>query len=109
MYKKENDPFIKAYYDFKESVDFTKSGILPDLDNMIGYLLMGIPPVPADDDPSNDAVFEAIDQRVAILKAVFAELNRVASDEFLDRGLTLYDEAAKKAKVLLRETINPDQ
>ena len=109
MYKKEKDPFMKAYYDFKESVDFTKNGILPDLDNMVGYLLMGIPSVPADDDHSNDAVFEAIDQRVTILKAVFAELNRVASDEFLDRGLNLYDEAAKKAKVLLRETVNPDE
>ncbi len=68
--------FIKAYHDFRESVDFSQSGILPELDDLTAYMLMGVPPVPADNDPSEEAPIEAIDQRVSILKAVFVELNR---------------------------------
>lgn len=107
MPKISTDPFIEAYRDFKESVDFSKSGILPDLENMIGYLLMGIPRVPADDDPSDDSSMEAVDQRISILKAVFTELNRDASEEFLDRGLSIYDKAAERTKMLLRESTTP--
>jgi len=101
------DPFIAAYHDFKDSVDFSKSGILPDLENMIGYLLIGVPRVPADDDPSDASSIEAVDQRISILKAVFAELNRDASEDFLDRGLGIYDKAAERAKMLLRESKTP--
>lgn len=106
MNMRVKDPFIKAYHDFKESVDFSKSGILPDLENMIGYLLMGIPRVPADDHPSDDSSLEAVDQRVSILKAVFTEVNRDAPENFLDLGLRIYDQAAERTKRLLRESSN---
>ncbi len=95
--------FIKAYHDFRESVDFSKSGILPELDDLTCYMLMGVPPVPADNDPSEEAPIEAIDQRVSILKAVFVELNRDQSDDFINQGLSRYDEAGRMAKVLLQE------
>ena len=95
--------FIKAYHDFRESVDFTKSGILPTLDDLTCYMLMGVPRVPADDDPSEDAPMEAIDQRVSILKAVFVEVNRDQSDDLINQGLSRYDEAGRMAKVLLQE------
>ena len=72
--------------------------------NMIGYLLMGIPHVPADDDPSDDSDLDAVDQRITILKAVFTELNKDASDDFLDQGLRIYDMAAKKTKSILQES-----
>ena len=98
-----SDPFIKAYREFKDSIDFSKTGILPDLDNMLCYFLMGIPRVPADDDPSPEASLEAIDQRVNILKAVFTELNHGAPDDFIDQGLRIYDEVGEKAKVLYHE------
>jgi hypothetical protein len=98
------DPFIKAYHEFKETVDFSKSGILPDLENMIGYLLMGIPRVPADNDTSDESALEAVDQRISILKAVFTELNHDAAEDFLDQGLSIYDEAAKETKKLLKES-----
>jgi hypothetical protein len=101
---KASDPFIDAYYDFRESVDFSRSGILPDKDNMISYLLMGVPKVPADDNKDNESSIDAIDQRVLILKAVFTELNHDADDEFLDEGLKIYDNAAERAKILLKET-----
>jgi len=103
---KTQDPFIKAYYDFRESVDFSRNGILPDPDNMVSYLLMGVPRVPADDDSNPDvgASIEAIDQRVIILKAVFAELNHDARETFLDEGLKIYDNAGRTAKALLKET-----
>jgi hypothetical protein len=100
---RSSDPFIKAYYDFKESVDFSRNGILPDLDNMVDYLIMGVPRVPADDNFTGEFSTEAIDQRIAILKAVFAELNHDATEEFLDEGLKIYDQAGKRVKVLLRE------
>lgn len=100
---KKPDPFIDAYYEFKESVDFSRSGILPDKDNMISYLLMGVPRVPADDNKDPESSIEAIDQRILILKAVFTELNHDADEEFLDKGLKIYDDAAEKAKALLKD------
>jgi hypothetical protein len=101
---KASDPFLDAYRAFRESVDFTRNGILPDRDNMISYLLMGVPRVPADDDPANESSVDAIDQRVLILKAVFTELNHEAGEEFLDEGFTIYDQAGEKAKTIIRET-----
>ena len=71
---------------------------------MIGYLLMGIPRVPADNDTSDESALEAVDQRISILKAVFAELNQNATEDFLDQGLSIYDEAAKETKKLLLES-----
>jgi hypothetical protein len=101
---KTADPFINAYYEFRESVDFTRNGILPDQNNMISYLLMGVPRVPADDNPDSESLMDAIEQRVLILKAVFAELNHDAAEDFLDEGLKIYDNAAERAKILLKET-----
>lgn len=100
---RDTKAFIRAYHDFKRSVDFTQSGILPKLDDLIWCMLMGVPDVPADDDASEDAPMEAIDQRVSILKAVFVEVNADQPDEFLDQGLNRYDQASKMAKVLLQE------
>ena len=101
---KDKDNFIKAYHEFRNSVDLNKSGILPDQDNLVWYILMGVPPVPADHEPDEDAPAQAIDQRVNILKAVFVEANRDQSDEFIDEGLRRYDQAAKAARTLLKET-----
>jgi len=101
---KTSDPFIDAYYDFKDSIDFSKKGILPDTDNMVSFLLMGLPRVPADDRTDPAASIEAIDQRVTILKAVFLDLNHDASEAFVDKGLKIYDKAGEKAKMLLKET-----
>jgi hypothetical protein len=101
---KKSDPFINAYREFRESIDFTRNGILPDRDNMISYLLMGVPRVPADDDPATEPSVDAIDQRVLILKAVFTELNRDADEVFLDEGFNIYKQAGEKAKILLKET-----
>jgi hypothetical protein len=101
---KKPDPFINAYYEFRESVDFSRSGILPDEENMISYLLMGVPRVPADDDKDPEASIDAVDQRILILKAVFTELNYDADEEFLDRGLNIYDKAAETAKILLTDS-----
>jgi len=101
---KTSDPFINAYYEFRGSVDFSMSGILPDRDNMVSYLLMGVPRVPADDDMKNESSIDAIDQRVLILKAVFTELNHEADDGFLDQGMKIYDMAGERAKILLKET-----
>ena len=100
--KKKGD-FIKAYHDFRDSIDFSKSGILPDLENLVWYMLMGVPQVPADEDPESFSPSEAIDQRINILKATFVEVNRDQPDEFLNQGLIIYDQAAKKAKVLTEE------
>jgi hypothetical protein len=97
------DSFIKAYHDFRNSVDLTKSGVLPDLENLVWYILMGVPPVPADHESAEDAPAQAIDQRVSILKAVFVEANGNQDDEFIDEGLRRYDEAGKTAKALLKE------
>lgn len=105
----DTQDFIKAYYDFKKTVDFAKGGLLPELDNLVWSMLMGIPHVPADDDPSEDAPMEAIDQRVPILKAVFVEANRDQEDDFLDQGLIRYDQAGKMAKILLQTSASdPD-
>ena len=93
--------FLRAYHDFRDSVDFTRGGILPDLDNLVWCMLMGIPRVPADEDVSSGALMRAIDQRVAILKVVFVEVNRSQPDDFLDQGLAKYDKAGKIAKKLL--------
>ena len=99
-----NQGFIKAYHEFRNSVDFSKSGVLPELDSLVWCMIMGIPKVPADEDTSPNAPITAIDQRVAILKAVFVEVNRGHTEEFLDEGLAKYDEAGKRAKGLLKET-----
>jgi hypothetical protein len=104
---KHQDNFLKAYHDFRETVDFSKGGVLPDLDTLIGYLLVGVPRVPADSDLSGNAQMEAIDQRVAILKAVFVETNRNESEDFLDRGLLRYDEAGRVTKDLLKDAGQP--
>lgn len=96
--------FLRAYHDFKDSVDFTRGGILPELDSLVWCMLMGIPRVPADEDGSSGALIRAIDQRVAILKVVFVEVNRSQTDNFLDQGLAKYDKAGKMAKKLLNET-----
>lgn len=95
--------FIRAYHEFRRSVDFTKSGLLPEIDHLIWCMVMGIPDVPADQESSSDAEMKAIDQRVAILKAVFVELNREETDEFLDEGLLRYDHAGNVARRLLSE------
>ena len=100
---KDRDGFIKAYHDFKKTVDFTKSGILPQMDDLVWCILMGIPRVPADEDQSERAQIAAIDQRVSILKAVFVEVNRKEADDFIDRGLYIYDQAGKRARLMLQE------
>jgi hypothetical protein len=99
----DTENFIKAYHEFRESVDFEKSGILPELDDLVWCMLMGIPPVPADKDSSYEAQVTAIDQRINILKAVFIEVNKDQPEAFLDQGLTRYDQAGKMAKLLLKE------
>lgn len=100
---KTEDGFLRAYRDFRETIDFSRGGVLPDLDTLVGYLLMGIPRVPADTDLSEQAQLEAVDQRIAILKAVFVETNRNESEGFLDQGLQRYDEAGRIAKDLLQD------
>jgi hypothetical protein len=97
------DSFIKAYHEFRNSVDLGKSGVLPDIENLVWYILMGVPPVPADQESAEDAPAVAIDQRVSILKAVFVEANKDQSDNFVDEGLRRYDQAGKMAKALLKE------
>jgi hypothetical protein len=97
------DRFIKAYHEFRNSVDLTKSGVLPDIENLVWYILMGVPPVPADQESAEESPAVAIDQRVNILKAVFVEANKDQSDEFVDEGLRRYDQAGKMAKALLKE------
>ena len=99
----DKDSFIKAYHDFRNSVDLTKSGVLPDLENLVWYILMGVPPVPADQESAEDAPANAVNQRVSILKAVFVEANKDQSDELIDEGLRRYDQAGKMAKALLKE------
>ncbi len=97
------DPYLRAYKEFKESVDLASGGFLPEADNLTWYLLTGIPPVPADDNRSLTSRLTAIDQRVTILKAVFVEINRKEPDGFLDEGLAIYDEAADMARTLLTD------
>ena len=100
---KQQKDYLQAYHDFKESVDFTKGGFLPDLDNLAWYLLAGVPAVPGDEDHSEKGQIIALDQRLNILKAVFVELNKNMSDDFLDQGLKIYDQAGKSAKAMLLE------
>jgi len=100
---RDSDDFIKAYHDFKRQLDLTKGGILPEVDDLLCYMLMGIPNVPADDDPSTDGTMIAVDQRVSILKALFVEANRAQSEDFLDEGLRRYDRASEMAKIFLEE------
>jgi hypothetical protein len=100
---KHTDAFIRAYHDFKKTVDLTKSGILPELDDLVWCMLMGVPRVPADEDSSGEAQITAVEQRLVILKAVFVETNRNQTGDFIDRGLLIYDQAGKMAKILLEE------
>ena len=101
-----NKEFLDAYYSFRESVDMSGDGILPDLSHLIWCLLMGIPEVPADGDKTPEGALIAIEQRTAILKAVFVEANRNRDDMFLDQGLSRYDQARELAKRLLKEEEN---
>jgi hypothetical protein len=98
-----NDDFIKAYHDFKRSVDFTKGGILPEKDDLTWCVLMGIPSVPADEDSSEGGPMIAVDQRISILKAVFVEVNKDQPEDFINKGLLRYDESGKIAKEMLEE------
>ena len=105
---KYGEDFIRAYRAFRESVDFSTGGILPELDSLIWCMLAGVPEVPADEDTSPGAPVTAIDQRVAILKAVFVEVNGDQTDEFIDRGLIRYDRASEMAKKMLKEEVSPE-
>ena len=100
---KDREGFVKAYHEFRESVDLGKSGFLPNRDNLVWYMLMGIPRVPADEDTAEDSQLVAIDQRVTILKDVFVEVNKDQPDDFLDKGLAIYDQAGKIAKTMLQD------
>lgn len=93
--------YLQAYHEFRELVDFSEGGFLPDLDNMVWYLLAGVPPVPADGDSSEEGQLLALEQRLNILKAVFVELNRKMPDEFLDQGLAIYDRAGASVRHML--------
>lgn len=97
------DKFIRAYHDFREQVDFTRGGVLPEVDDLVSYMIMGVPHVPADEDSGEDARLEAIDQRVSIFKALFVEINKDEPEEFVDEGLRRYDQAAGEAKSLLKD------
>ena len=101
---KQQKDYIEAYREFKESVDFSKGGFLPDLNNMVWYLLAGVPPVPGDKDHSEKGQIIALDQRLNILKATFVELNKNMSDDFLDQGLKIYDQAGESTKTMLLES-----
>ncbi|MCD4717095.1 MAG: hypothetical protein K8R45_10180 [Desulfobacterales bacterium] len=103
---KYGEDFIRAYRVFRESVDFSTGGILPELDSLTWCMLAGVPEVPADEDTSPDAPVIAIYQRVAILKAVFVEVNGDQPEEFIDQGLIRYDRASEMAKKLLKEEVN---
>lgn len=96
--------FLEAYRRFREQVDLRETGTLPDLDRLLYTLLVGIPDVPADNERTETAPFDAIDQRVAILKAVFVEANRSKDDMFLDQGLLIYDRAGELAKQIIAES-----
>jgi hypothetical protein len=102
----KKDQFIKAYHNFRDSVDFSKRGFMPEIEDIACYLLLGVPPVPADDDSCEEAPIIAVDQRVAILKAVFVELNRDQAKTFLDEGMMRYDKAGKRAKKMIRESVS---
>lgn len=97
------DSFIRAYHEFREQIDTTRGGVLPEVDDLVCYMLMGFPRVPADGETGEGARAEAIDQRVSIFKAVFVEINKDCPEEFVDEGLRRYDRAAAAAKALLDE------
>jgi hypothetical protein len=97
------DKFLKAYHDFREQIDITKGGVLPEVDDLVCYMLIGFPRVPADDEAGEDARMDAVDQRVSIFKALFVEINRNSPEGFVDEGLRRYDQAALAAKSLLEE------
>ena len=103
MKEQAHNDFLKSYHEFKNSIDFTQTGFMPDLDNLVWCMLMGVPEVPADKDSSPDSPIMAIEQRAAILKAVFVEVNRDQPEDFLDRGLKKYDQASSLAKKMLIE------
>jgi hypothetical protein len=101
---KNQDRFIRAYHEFKQQIDLAGGGVLPEVDDLVCYMLMGIPRVPADEEPGEDGPITAVEQRVSILKALFVECNRDRPEGFLDEGLRRYDQAARMATTLLRET-----
>jgi hypothetical protein len=47
-----DDAYLRAYREFRASVDFASGGFLPEPDNLTWYLLTGIPPVPSDEESS---------------------------------------------------------
>ena len=104
---KDSEGFIKAYQEFKRTVDFSRGGVLPELDTLVWCLVMGLPEVPADKDSTAEGTTAAIDQRVAILKAVFVEVNGDRGDAFLDQGLRQYDQAGQMAKRMLAVIEDP--
>jgi hypothetical protein len=97
------DRFLKAYHDFREQIDITRGGVLPEVDDLVCYMLIGFPRVPADDETGEAARMDAIDQRVSIFKALFVEINKDSPEGFVDEGLRRYDQAALAAKSLLEE------
>jgi len=100
---KNGDDFIKAYREFKDQVDLNTGGTLPELDDLVCYMLMGVPRVPADRDSGEEAPMVAVEQRINILKAVFVEINRERAEDFIDEGLRRYDQAARMVKLFLEE------
>jgi len=97
------DRFLRAYHEFREQIDITRGGVLPEVDDLVCYMLIGFPRVPADDETGEDAKMDAIDQRVNIFKALFVEINKDSPEQFVDEGLKRYDQAAMTAKSLLEE------
>ncbi|RJR35365.1 MAG: hypothetical protein C4576_25025 [Desulfobacteraceae bacterium] len=105
------DRFLRAYHEFREQVDVTRGGVLPEVDDVVCYMLIGFPRVPADDEIGEHAKMDAIDQRVSIFKALFVEINKDSPEQFVDEGLKRYDQAAVTAKSLLEEKdeVDPDR
>jgi len=103
VFKMDEDRFIAAYWKFRETVELDKTAGLPDLNHLVWCLLAGMPDVPADEEDSPEAPLRAVDQRIAILKAVFVEVHRDEEDSFLDEALNIYDDAARLAKLLIKE------
>ncbi|MDD5204383.1 MAG: hypothetical protein PHS17_03130 [Desulfobacterales bacterium] len=97
------DRFLKAYHDFREQIDITRGGVLPEVDDLVCYMLIGFPRVPADDESGENSRMDAINQRVSIFKALFVEINKDSPEGFVDEGLRRYDQAALAAKTLLEE------
>ncbi len=106
--RKSSDRFIKAYHEFREQVDLTKGGVLPEVDHLVYYMLMGVPHVPADDDQGDGSRMEAIDQRVSIFKFLFVEINRDQPETFVDEGLRRYEkgEGGSVGKVVFKTSLS---